>query len=224
MSTANDRQVTGSAHPLLHITEQNYVDSPLLRLSGELRNMIFGHLLGGKTWTMKSARPHAFADLQDALQISRVCRQIYAEEPAYNAFAKSSFAVGHQGAFKNWLNARPVRYVEAITSITWVCHATALHFHQGHWAVFPNEHEAFGHKKLPPLNILSALKSVKVFGLVVLIHGDQTMPPLDSIHDQIQKWIQHKLHLVSERDLDVELSHGYRILTGHDGREWYELI
>jgi hypothetical protein len=173
---------------------------------------------------MKSARPHDFADLQDVLRLSRVCHQIHAEDAAYNAFAKSSFAVCNNRAFEVWLRDRPIRYRQAIASFVWVCLGTAFCFRPRDWDIAPSAQALLDFAE-PPYHMLPGLKHVEIFGRLKLMQSDQLMLASDrSIHNEIQDWIESLLACVAFPNLDIKMSHRYHILTTTDKRHWYELV
>ncbi|KAF1360533.1 hypothetical protein EJ07DRAFT_177247 [Lizonia empirigonia] len=211
-------------HPFHHISQRNQVSSPLLRLPGELRNEIFEKLLGGQIWTMKSARPHHFADLQDALRVSQVCRQIYNDDPIYTAYAKSSFAICNERAFVVWVKGRAIRHRQAITSLIWICPGTAFFKPRTHWEIYPGGHELCDFS-MPPFQLLPGLKRLELFGRLRLSQPGQLILGFDyNLEAEIRGWIDDLLSCVHGQTLDLKVTCRHRVLVAGDKRDWYELI
>lgn len=99
-----------------------------LRLSGELRNEIYGYLFCNNTWHLTDAcepvqtashlpasnaslpmqKKPIFQDLQSALALSLICQQTYSEARLL-PFVNATFCIGHgptYDAFNSWLEDR----------------------------------------------------------------------------------------------------------------------
>lgn len=173
---------------------------------------------------MKSARPYPFADLQDALRVSRVCRQIYNDDSIHIAYAKSSFAICNERAFEVWLKGRAIRHRQAITSLIWVCLGTAIFNSQNHWEIYPGAHELCDFS-MPPFPLLPGLKRLELFGRVRLQGPGQVIWAHDHrLTDDIRGWIDDLLSCVLDQDLGLEVTRWFRVLRAIDKQDWYELI
>lgn len=95
-------------------------------MPSELRNRIYEYVLCGKTWHdvsedwRRCGYRCPFQDLEAALQISSVCKQIYAETNLL-AFAGSTFKYANAPYFITWLNARTSSQRNAICRIENSC-------------------------------------------------------------------------------------------------------
>jgi hypothetical protein len=110
-----------------------------LRLSGELRNEIYGYLLCNNTWHLTDAcepyqtashvpagnasfltqKKPIFQDLQAALALSLTCQKTYSEARLL-PFVNATFCIGHgptYDAFNSWLEDRTVEQRALITRI-----------------------------------------------------------------------------------------------------------
>ncbi|KAI4631502.1 uncharacterized protein J4E87_002207 [Alternaria ethzedia] len=104
----------------LQIARQNQRNSPLLRLPAEIRHLIFGYVLGGKTFVIDHYVNQDIAKnrtlLKNALALLVVCRQVFAES-ALLPFSSNTFSALHPQTLNMWIRDLPPPFAHAITSV-----------------------------------------------------------------------------------------------------------
>ncbi|KZM26843.1 uncharacterized protein EKO05_0010786 [Ascochyta rabiei] len=115
------------------ITLQNQIDSPFLRLPGEVRNRIYGLVLGGRQIQVLYPRLYSaerdggqndgFASLEPGtvrklLHMTEACRQIHAETDLL-VFQTNDFRIASNHSFETFLDALSQRQAEAVRSLVW---------------------------------------------------------------------------------------------------------
>ncbi|KAF1835439.1 hypothetical protein BDW02DRAFT_495992 [Decorospora gaudefroyi] len=112
--------VEPKAGKYLKIARQNQQDSPLLRLPPEIRNRIFGYVLGGKTFHIEySVNTETITNTtksEHALSPLAVCRQVFAET-ALLPFSLNTFRTFSPRIFNEWIANFPPAYAEVITCV-----------------------------------------------------------------------------------------------------------
>ncbi|KAI4609748.1 hypothetical protein J4E80_008393 [Alternaria sp. BMP 0032] len=98
----------------------NQRNSPLLRLPAEIRHMIFGYALGGKTFHIHHHEYQGIAKngtvSKNALALLAVCRQVFAET-ALLPFSSNTFSAVHPQVFNMWIEDFPSVFAETVTSL-----------------------------------------------------------------------------------------------------------
>ncbi len=111
---------------------QNQQQSPLLRLPPELRNKIYGYVLGGKVFQFRSEKYHELVKSsmkkKQNLALLGVCRQVYAET-ALLPFTLSTFSIRYVKTWHKWLadiktaRAANIKFVQCqmtqVGSVVW---------------------------------------------------------------------------------------------------------
>jgi len=92
----------------------------LLRLPAEIRNLIFGYALGGKTFLIDHYVYQGIAKnrtrFKNALALLAVCRQVFAET-ALLPFSSNTFSALHPQILNMWIKDLPTPFAHAITSV-----------------------------------------------------------------------------------------------------------
>ncbi|KAI4926058.1 uncharacterized protein J4E92_006795 [Alternaria infectoria] len=167
----NVEQKTGK---YLKIARQNQRNSPLLRLPAEIRHLIFGYALGGKTFHIDYNEYQGIAKnmtvSKNTLALLAVCRQVFAET-ALLPFSSNTFSAIHPQVFNMWIEYFPSVFAEAVTSVRlYPCVASSppeqwLDLHDGipgMWDIMVDH----GDKRLS--SNLTSLKNVQlVVGIVI---------------------------------------------------------
>jgi hypothetical protein len=99
-------------------SQRNQADSPLLRMPGELRNTINDYILDHQIVTLTTTGETTFmaADVQNALNLTQVCRQTYAET-AKLVLSACTFKFNNSATFATWLARLPDHQRDAISRI-----------------------------------------------------------------------------------------------------------
>jgi hypothetical protein len=107
----------------MHSAERNQIDSPLLRLPGELRNIIYEYALDGRVWSIgyggwdslsgDHPRVNDTTESSDACSLLRVCHQIHTE--AHHLLTYSSFYADY---LRGWFADRGSRMASAATMLS----------------------------------------------------------------------------------------------------------
>jgi hypothetical protein len=122
-----------STHQITHIdanltsTGSEGPTSPLLRLPAELRNQIYGYVLGGNTvdvnyWSRQQTGPHYLGLLLANRQLHR--------ETALGPYATSTFLVFSTLCLISFLDCRSQKQLGAITALCIRIHRGMLYEHQ----------------------------------------------------------------------------------------------
>jgi hypothetical protein len=145
---------------------RNQQQSPLLRLPAELRNKIYGHVLGGFIISFLTARPrhHCLIRFKSSRKIAEfkpsnlllVCRQINAEVQLLPS-ELNEFHYRIPETFKQMLDLLSDKQVNAIEVLRM---DTSMFYHLMRWpSLYSNSSELFG--KCRSLARLSGLQIVK---------------------------------------------------------------
>jgi hypothetical protein len=107
----------------MHSAKSNKIESPLLKLPGEVRTLIWGfatddiRIMPGD----KTAQNDTWA-----FQLPRVCRQVYAET-AELAYAKARFTFMWMMDVSIWAKLRISAYHEAVTTVQCLGYSASVH-------------------------------------------------------------------------------------------------
>ena len=117
---------------------QNQRESPFLRLPAELRNKIYGYVLGGKDY--KSPFWQAFESSQDellrdkeSLSLLSVCRQIY-KETSILPFQLNTFQFEHQSDLSAWIKTLLPGQRDAIRALKYFTYIRYMLFIRPYYA------------------------------------------------------------------------------------------
>ena len=90
-------------------------------MPAEIRNLIFGYALGGRTFHISHyIGQHITKNItisENALALLAVCRQIFAET-ALLPFSSNTFSAIHPQVFNMWIEDLPSVFAEAVTSVS----------------------------------------------------------------------------------------------------------
>ncbi|KAI4915817.1 hypothetical protein J4E90_004263 [Alternaria incomplexa] len=195
----------------LKIARQNQRDSPLLRLPAEIRHLIFGYALGGKTFYIHHDDRQGIAKNEtvskNTLALLAVCRQVFAET-ALLPFSSNTFSATHPQVFNMWIEDFPSVFAEAVTSVR--LHPCVVFSLPDQWldlhAGIPDRQDLrLGHGDKRLSSNLTSLKDVQlVVGMV--IRGSKQ----DSKKLQERGW-QFIKGLYEAENSKVEFTRGWRL-------------
>ncbi|KAI4648275.1 hypothetical protein J4E93_004687 [Alternaria ventricosa] len=210
----NVEQKTGK---YLKIARQNQRNSPLLRLPAEIRNLIFGYALGGRTFHISH---NIYQDVtkntnvskntsvsKNALALLAVCRQVFAET-ALLPFSSNTFSAIHPQVFNMWIEDFPSVFAEAVTSVR--LHPCVVLSLSDQWldlhdGIPDRQDLRLGHRDKRLSSNLTSLKNVQlVVGMV--IRGSKQ----DSNKPQERGW-QFIKGLYEAENSKVEFTRGWRL-------------
>ncbi|KAF1949088.1 hypothetical protein CC80DRAFT_581879, partial [Byssothecium circinans] len=101
-------------------SQENAINSPLLRLPGEIRNKIFHYALCDYKLEIHNKQslnsPPSYNYIQPRFQLPRVCRQIHAET-APIVYSRNTFGFDTLQAMDRWIRNRTSAQLELVTSI-----------------------------------------------------------------------------------------------------------
>lgn len=110
-------------------TQQNSLNSPLLRLPAEIRNMIWNYAVGGLKIMIRDreafanmspyerAKDHQYhAALNPYIQLHKVCKQTHAEV-APLIYTLNTFCCYYLEPFDKWMKNRSSRQMQLVTSV-----------------------------------------------------------------------------------------------------------
>ncbi|KAI4920603.1 hypothetical protein J4E85_009370 [Alternaria conjuncta] len=105
-------------------TVANRLNSPLLRLPAELRNLIYHYALGNSTVILAAHHDRLCTYQHDtpAFPLLAVCTQIHAEAALF-LYSLNTFDIASDYTLRVFLATMPMKYVQAIKTLdigTWV--------------------------------------------------------------------------------------------------------
>ncbi|KAF3051941.1 hypothetical protein E8E11_006724 [Didymella keratinophila] len=128
----------GSAATSVNSSSVPQIISPFLRLPAEIRNMVYAHVVGGCTWSMKMTQnaagdPQVRADngIKNALALLKVNRQIHTEARLF-PYLYNTFAGVHNGHLHEWAKSLTQAERSCIKAIKRYKRGYVVHGLKGH--------------------------------------------------------------------------------------------